>query len=79
MICAFCQCTDHQACEGGCSWALPEVCTACLMWKNRFGATFRVVAVAEGQAMIHNPRMGYGLAGVDDMQHGQYGWRRALQ
>lgn len=76
MICAFCRCTDHQACEGGCSWALPEVCSQCVYWKNQHGATFRVMAVAEGHAMINNPRVGVCIAGVDHMQHGQFGWQR---
>lgn len=28
MVCKHCGCTDEQACEGGCSWLLAEVCDA---------------------------------------------------
>jgi hypothetical protein len=29
MKCRFCGCTDTQACEGGCWWAEPELCSTC--------------------------------------------------
>ena len=76
MKCVFCDCTDAQACPGGCSWALPEVCSQCVYWKAPRGAVFRVMTVAEGYAMIHNPRVGPCIARVDHMQNGQFGWQR---
>jgi hypothetical protein len=27
--CTGCGCTDDHACEGGCSWAAPELCSCC--------------------------------------------------
>lgn len=27
--CIFCGCTDDNACEGGCSWVLPGLCSKC--------------------------------------------------
>lgn len=27
--CRLCGCTEHNACEGGCSWVSPELCSAC--------------------------------------------------
>ena len=29
MTCRICHCTDLRACEGGCSWAGPNLCTRC--------------------------------------------------
>ena len=28
--CRICGCTDSKACEGGCSWVLPEICSKCV-------------------------------------------------
>jgi len=28
--CRICGCTDSKACEGGCSWATPGICTKCI-------------------------------------------------
>lgn len=28
--CLICGCTDSKACEGGCSWVLPEICSKCV-------------------------------------------------
>ena len=27
--CRFCSCTEEHACEGGCFWVLPDVCSRC--------------------------------------------------
>lgn len=27
--CAYCGCTDDDACEGGCEWIAPNVCSNC--------------------------------------------------
>lgn len=27
--CRYCGCCEHNACPGGCVWALPDVCSAC--------------------------------------------------
>lgn len=29
MKCKHCGCTETQACEGGCWWVAPEVCSSC--------------------------------------------------
>ena len=29
MKCKHCGCTDTQACEGGCWWVAPDVCSTC--------------------------------------------------
>lgn len=29
QICLMCGCTDSAACDGGCSWVRPNVCSAC--------------------------------------------------
>ncbi len=29
MKCVGCGCTDENACEDGCSWAWPKVCSRC--------------------------------------------------
>jgi hypothetical protein len=29
-ICRSCGCSEQNACEGGCSWAEPDLCTACV-------------------------------------------------
>lgn len=29
MICVFCGCTENAACEGGCYWVRPGVCSEC--------------------------------------------------
>lgn len=29
MKCKFCDCTDEQACAGGCWWDAPEICSNC--------------------------------------------------
>jgi hypothetical protein len=31
QVCRDCGCTDDNACEGGCGWAKPDLCTACAM------------------------------------------------
>jgi hypothetical protein len=30
MTCRGCGCTDDRPCEGGCSWAAPNVCSRCI-------------------------------------------------
>lgn len=27
--CELCGCTDHAACEGGCFWITPTLCSSC--------------------------------------------------
>lgn len=36
-VCLSCRCTELRACEGGCGWALPNLCTRCseLMLSDR--------------------------------------------
>ncbi len=29
MKCRVCKCTDERACDNGCSWAEPELCSNC--------------------------------------------------
>lgn len=29
QICRVCGCTENNACEGGCSWVEPDLCSAC--------------------------------------------------
>lgn len=29
-VCRGCGCTSSQACEGGCVWAFPDLCSACV-------------------------------------------------
>lgn len=29
MQCKYCGCTDEKACEGGCGWIAPQVCSRC--------------------------------------------------
>jgi hypothetical protein len=29
-VCRVCGCTEEEACEGGCAWAEPDLCTACV-------------------------------------------------
>jgi hypothetical protein len=29
MKCEGCGCTDEFACEGGCSWTYPRICSSC--------------------------------------------------
>jgi len=28
--CRICGCTDSRACEGGCGWAMPGICSKCI-------------------------------------------------
>jgi hypothetical protein len=28
-VCAVCGCTDEHACEGGCAWIAPNLCSKC--------------------------------------------------
>ncbi len=37
--CRECGCTDKFACEGGCSWVAPDLCSACGQG-DLFDATF---------------------------------------
>lgn len=30
QTCLICGCTDSKACEGGCSWAIPGICSKCI-------------------------------------------------
>lgn len=30
QTCRICGCTDSKACEGGCSWVLPGLCSKCI-------------------------------------------------
>ena len=30
QVCRICGCTDDRACDGGCSWAEPGLCSACV-------------------------------------------------
>jgi hypothetical protein len=76
MKCIFCDCTDSQACEGGCSWALPEVCSACALWTGPGGAQWRVISVAEGYATLRHAKAGPGVALVDHLRNGTFGWQR---
>lgn len=85
MKCKHCGCTDHQACQGGCSWAALEICSKCAskaatveagqLWRDEFGQA-RVMAVAEGYAMLRRRRSNPFIASTDQMLSGQYGWRR---
>jgi len=29
-ICRVCGCTDEEACEGGCTWVEPDLCSSCV-------------------------------------------------
>jgi hypothetical protein len=29
--CQLCDCTDNRACEGGCFWVLPDLCSECVI------------------------------------------------
>lgn len=29
-FCVYCSCSDEKACEGGCTWVEPGVCSACV-------------------------------------------------
>ena len=46
MICDFCQCTDEQACPGGCFWIQENFCSTCWM------ALFRVRADEAGARSV---------------------------
>lgn len=37
--CIFCGCTDDRACEGGCSWVLPGLCSKCAEKLSQIGLT----------------------------------------
>lgn len=28
-VCMFCHCTEHEACEGGCTWVERNLCSSC--------------------------------------------------
>lgn len=30
QTCLICSCTDSKACDGGCSWVLPGICSKCI-------------------------------------------------
>lgn len=76
MKCVFCDCTDDRACPDGCSWALPEVCSACIHWQGPGGGRWRVMAVAEGYVMLRHVVAGPGVAMVDHLRQGAFGWQR---
>jgi hypothetical protein len=40
-ICRVCGCTDYEACDGGCEWVEPDLCSQCL------GLAKRIRAVVE--------------------------------
>lgn len=42
--CRICQCTDAEACEGGCSWVEADLCSACL---NQPGARSHLTVPAD--------------------------------
>lgn len=42
-VCRVCRCTDDHACEGGCWWVTPDLCSACA-----------VPLIAAGQ--VHRPK-----------------------
>jgi hypothetical protein len=50
--CRFCQCTDAQACEGGCSWAdeAETLCTRCELAFNFAQKTLPVMAALARKA-----------------------------
>jgi hypothetical protein len=30
-VCRVCRCSEEDACDGGCGWAEPDLCTACVV------------------------------------------------
>ena len=67
MKCLFCDCTEDRACSGGCSWALPEVCSACVHWIGPGGARWRVISVGEGYVTLKHNGAGAGVAMVNTL------------
>lgn len=44
MTCMYCGCTEDRACPGGCAWAAPDLCTACLELADELGKWISRVA-----------------------------------
>jgi hypothetical protein len=47
-VCRVCGCTDEEACEGGCSWVEPDLCSACVDEANRAAALLSRVVAGKG-------------------------------
>jgi hypothetical protein len=57
MQCKRCGCTDQRACEGGCQWVLPDLCSACLTSDERQLLGAQAVHFDEIDAVANDDRL----------------------
>lgn len=68
--CSICGCTDHRACDGGCFWVLPNICSRCAIdalqaaglsseWLDLAQSEYSLalLAAAEQTSPTHLPRL----------------------
>lgn len=72
-VCRFCGCTDARACVGGCSWALDDVCTACLGHTPASWEALRAAGFSPADAEQRPPvvclmaALSYGSKAIDEI------------
>jgi hypothetical protein len=66
-ICRECQCTDDHACEGGCYWVEPDLCSACAGDGRDLSAP--IGAEIGGILQPLHPEFGVGAAAMPAAEH----------
>ena len=59
-VCRHCGCTEWKACEGGCSWSKPGVCSSCVGKKprKRYSERSQANAFTASNSDLRAPRKG---------------------
>lgn len=70
MKCKFCSCTDARACPGGCSWFMPEVCSACAEAAVRAYSPYEVTYSFETAYRPRGVRLDAELRGAEYVRTG---------
>lgn len=70
MKCKFCGCTDNQACEGGCHWVMPRVCSQCAAAAIAAFAPLRVHYLFDTNYRPRGLRLEKGIEGVTYKREG---------
>ena len=60
-VCQGCGCSDARACEGGCFWVLPDVCSRCAI------QTLAAAGVASPLVQLHEDLVDAAMGGVMSM------------
>jgi hypothetical protein len=52
MKCRFCGCTENDACPEGCSWAEPNLCSVCALFKKGLAEYYENARRSPSKALL---------------------------